>query len=375
MPQNNHQHHTYMACQVKSLRMTTINLEDLSIDVLSVEEGTNRGEERQCYVCWESQSTESNPIRTDCGCKGTGGWVHLQCLAELSAQCRDNAIDCPLLRPWSVCGVCTQPYKEPTKSSLEYLLRKDGPGLARMIITSFGEIFEDIVVTCPLPLCIFGSVRFYAITLIQRRQDLFSAVTPMWNGLSQEIQTNLICAGVALLLTFVYSNRVQIKRIVAKGLVFLQAFFILYSARVIMRVVGLHAARVIMRVVRFLRSGAYRNIFCILCICLLIVVAFDPAPEMALLRAKIRRDIRQGINLIRQGMIVIWQALVRIVLIRRDGRLQLLAAITAWVLMLVFLYDGSRCMAYIMACVAEFLCTFANRIDASLSADLGGKIY
>jgi hypothetical protein len=173
----------------------------------------------------------------------------------------------------------------------------------------------------------------------------------MWNGLSQGTQSFLIGAGVGLILDFVYSNRVELKRIVADGLVLLEGFSILY------------VARVIMRVVRFLKIGAYRHIFCKLCICLLIVVAFDPDPEMAILRAQIRRDIRQGMNVIRQGMIAIRQAVNRI---RRDGRAELLGTIITLVFLAALLYDGYHFVAYIMTCIDEFLCTHVNRIDADI---------
>ena len=88
-----------------------------TITSLSVHNSTSMTDNKveiQCYICLESKTTEDNPIRRDCGCSGTAGWVHVQCVIE-SAKSKGG-----LLHPsWTMCGVCTQPFAEPTKRALE----------------------------------------------------------------------------------------------------------------------------------------------------------------------------------------------------------------------------------------------------------------
>jgi len=213
----------------------------------------------------------------------------------------------------------------------------------------------NVVFVCLLPLFIVSSARSAALALIQMPLDVSPAdlsllVTPKWNGLSQEIQTTLIGAGVALLLKFVHSNRVQLGQAFKDGLVFLQGFSTVYAARVTMRVVRLLTCK----------SGSYLDSFCNLFSFSLIVVAFDPDPRMA----KIRQDIRRG-------MPVHWQDFDQI---RRGGHVGAMAAFTTLVLMLMGFYDGYRFMAYIMAFIDEFLCAHANRIGPSLSTGFGEKM-
>lgn len=69
---------------------------------------------KTCYICWEDATDNQKPTHRDCSCKGTMGWVHMDCVIA-STQSR---ADSPL-RPWNKCPHCLEPYKDPTKSALE----------------------------------------------------------------------------------------------------------------------------------------------------------------------------------------------------------------------------------------------------------------
>ena len=104
-----------------------------------VDDDNDDEEELCCYICWESNDEGQdiiNPIRRDCQCKGTAGYVHIHCLVEAcSAQSQHSLLD-PILQPWSKCRQCLQPYKEPTKSALTRALLFDKKRLTKNLISS-----------------------------------------------------------------------------------------------------------------------------------------------------------------------------------------------------------------------------------------------
>lgn len=92
------------------------------------EEEDDANDDTCCYICWDSDSQPGNPLRRDCGCKGTAGWAHIDCLVAMAARQRNT----PRTR-WEVnllgrtisCRQCMQPYHEPTRTCL---LRELIPG-------------------------------------------------------------------------------------------------------------------------------------------------------------------------------------------------------------------------------------------------------
>lgn len=81
-------------------------------------------EELVCYICWEPEhSSTENPIRRDCGCRGTGGWAHIDCIV---AACKAQREACISLHvDWIKCIQCQQAYNGPTKKRL----REELPGV------------------------------------------------------------------------------------------------------------------------------------------------------------------------------------------------------------------------------------------------------
>lgn len=122
----------------------------------SICEGVQQGEEKEeedddllCYICWEGSSSgeEKNPLRRDCGCSGSTGWVHASCLIEL-AESRVKISD-PLVRPWSACSQCTQPYRDPTKSLLEKaLLSGDGRWWLKQVLSGIKSGGAALLLPC-----------------------------------------------------------------------------------------------------------------------------------------------------------------------------------------------------------------------------------
>lgn len=111
-------------------------------------------DDRLCYICWEGSSNstvdagkDENPLRRDCGCTGSTGWVHTSCLIEL-AESRVQISD-PLVRPWSKCSQCTQAYRDPTKSILEKaLLLGDRHRWRKQILASIQLGGEALLFPC-----------------------------------------------------------------------------------------------------------------------------------------------------------------------------------------------------------------------------------
>lgn len=86
--------------------------------------------DKQCYICWECNETEDDPIRRDCGCKGSMGHAHVRCLIQ-SVESTDG-----LLRPWKRCPYCLQPYNDPTKSALNRALVGDSEKWKQRVLSS-----------------------------------------------------------------------------------------------------------------------------------------------------------------------------------------------------------------------------------------------
>jgi hypothetical protein len=70
-------------------------------------------ERQQCFVCWED-GTFAKPIHRDCGCRGSAGWAHVQCLVG-TARARGGR---DRQRWWTTCNQCRQRYTGGTREAL-----------------------------------------------------------------------------------------------------------------------------------------------------------------------------------------------------------------------------------------------------------------
>ena len=145
-----------------------------------------------CYICWDEAETDSNPIRRDCECKGTSGWVHIHCLVE-SVECKGH-IDLldPILRPWSNCKQCLEPYRDPTKRELTKALIADRPRLTKRIIASMYHATKWLAGCCLYFLyrSILRVVVDFSMTMAEEPLEA------LWKDASWELRTALagICA-------------------------------------------------------------------------------------------------------------------------------------------------------------------------------------
>ena len=84
----------------------------------------SREEEHQCYICWEAGTT-ANPIRRDCGCSGSAGLAHVECLIEAARTRSGDSLLDPILRQWAKCNQCQEPYTGETKEALIRAMAED----------------------------------------------------------------------------------------------------------------------------------------------------------------------------------------------------------------------------------------------------------
>ena len=179
--------------------------EEPSEEVVANEEDEKKKkeEEHQCYICWEIDSTEENPIRRDCGCKGSSGWVHLNCLIESAeVKGRESMFD-PIVRPWRNCSQCIQPYKEPTKRALEDRMLRDIPRLRLRIVSSIGAVLKVVLILCLYVLAL-GFIqkaisRPIAYSLVKGNYVVFPLLETRWSEAGREVQFILFFISATLL--------------------------------------------------------------------------------------------------------------------------------------------------------------------------------
>ena len=85
------------------------------------------GSQHACFLCLDDEQTEDSPIVRDCACRGTAGYVHIDCLVELAkSKARQNAtVDgkfgassggIPV--PWIECITCHQEFRKTSRSRI-----------------------------------------------------------------------------------------------------------------------------------------------------------------------------------------------------------------------------------------------------------------
>ena len=82
-----------------------------------------------CFLCLDDEHTDGNPIVRDCACRGTAGYVHVDCLVEF-AKSKSRQIDSEMksvklgtfsggiANPWIECITCRQEYLVSSRSRI-----------------------------------------------------------------------------------------------------------------------------------------------------------------------------------------------------------------------------------------------------------------
>ena len=78
------------------------------------EENSNSGEAPVCYMCFDDENTEENPLITPCKCRGDTRYVHVGCLRKWHTAEADNQI-CFLSSVDATCSVCKSTFKSDFK--------------------------------------------------------------------------------------------------------------------------------------------------------------------------------------------------------------------------------------------------------------------
>lgn len=72
------------------------------------------GDSPVCYMCFDEEDTESNPLITPCKCSGSTKYVHVECLRKWHTAEADNQI-CFLSSVDATCSVCKSTFKSDFK--------------------------------------------------------------------------------------------------------------------------------------------------------------------------------------------------------------------------------------------------------------------
>ena len=98
-----------MACFV----LLTENSED-SMDEAPKMKRVMEGDSPVCYMCFDEEDTEENPMITPCKCSGDTKYVHVECLRKWHTAEADNQI-CFLSSVDATCSVCKSTFKSDFK--------------------------------------------------------------------------------------------------------------------------------------------------------------------------------------------------------------------------------------------------------------------
>mmetsp|Transcript_1221 Transcript_1221/g.2670 ORF Transcript_1221/g.2670 Transcript_1221/m.2670 type:complete len:494 (-) Transcript_1221:509-1990(-) len=178
------------------------------------EEEDDDDQDIQCYICWDDDNTtyENNPIRRDCGCKGTAGWVHVNCLVE-AIKSRNSLLD-NWNRPWSRCQQCMQFYEEPTRTTLKERILQDRPPvwtrLWNYIIGAFNVIFVFGCFLLTVCLCQKLFARLLAYGVVQIDFVMLPMLTQIWDETPLHVQIIVGCVAGATLLKILHEHQFSI---------------------------------------------------------------------------------------------------------------------------------------------------------------------
>merc|ERR1712176_1097262 len=91
------------------------SMEGRQIDRSNVTERDGENEDRPvCYMCFDEENSESNPLITPCKCTGDTKYVHVECLRKWHTAEADNQI-CFLSSVDATCSVCKSTFKSDFK--------------------------------------------------------------------------------------------------------------------------------------------------------------------------------------------------------------------------------------------------------------------
>ena len=93
---------------------STENSEDSMDEERQQMKRTTEGDNPVCYMCFDEEDTEENPMITPCKCSGDTKYVHVECLRKWHTAEADNQI-CFLSSVDATCSVCKSTFKSDFK--------------------------------------------------------------------------------------------------------------------------------------------------------------------------------------------------------------------------------------------------------------------
>jgi len=163
------------------------------------EEAKEDEEELQCYICWEA-GTAAHPILRECGCSGSAGRAHVQCLIEAARTRSGDSLLDPLLRPWARCNQCRRPYTGQTREALLRAMAEDRAKTWRKRLLSFLGTGAVTVAFSALYFAFVCSMDKIVVHLAEKLELWWATAGPAWQlsweESREEIQTVVIAVTI-----------------------------------------------------------------------------------------------------------------------------------------------------------------------------------
>jgi len=165
------------------------------------EEEEEEEEERQCYICWEAE-TADDPIHRDCGCSGSAGMAHVQCLIEAARTRGGDSLLDPILRPWAKCNQCQMSYTGHTRDALLKAMAQDrNKTWKKRLLSSLGTSAFTLVF-CVLYFAFVCSIDKILVHTAVKMEIWWETAWPAWQlsweESREEVQILLIALAIGM---------------------------------------------------------------------------------------------------------------------------------------------------------------------------------
>ena len=162
-------------------------------------EEEDEDEEPQCYICWEAGTT-AHPILRECGCSGSAGRAHVQCLIEAARTRSGDSLLDPLLRPWARCNQCQRPYTGQTREALLRAMAEDRAKTWRKRLLSTLGTAAVTLAFCALYFAFVCSMDKIMVHLAEKLELWWATAGPAWQLSWEESreEVQLVVVAVAI---------------------------------------------------------------------------------------------------------------------------------------------------------------------------------